>query len=146
MGCLCRGCGAQIESTPILHYKNMPKAAQFFPTKDELKEEKGVELALYQCLKCGLIQILDEPVPYYRDVIRTAGISEELRAYRTKFFSSFVAQYELKRKKVLEIGAGCGEFLEIMNTAGAIGSGLEHRKESVQEYRRKRADCVSGFC
>lgn len=70
----CRCCKAQINSKPILCYENMPKAAQFFPTKEDLNQEKGVKLELYQCLHCGLIQLLDEPVSYYRDVIRAAAI------------------------------------------------------------------------
>ena len=95
----CRCCKAPIMEKPILCYKNMPKAAQFFPTKREVGKEKGVELALYQCMKCGLVQLLDDPVPYYRDVIRTAGISEELREYRKRFFGEFVKKYGLEGKK-----------------------------------------------
>ncbi len=141
----CRCCSGQVTDRPILHYKNMPKAAQFFPTKDELAMEMGVELALYQCPKCGLIQLLDDPVPYYRDVIRTAGISGELREYREEFFRDFVETYGLKGKKVIEIGCGCGEFLSIMNTTGAIGCGLEHREESIAECRKKGLTVYQGF-
>lgn len=142
---LCRCCKSKIEELPILHYKNMPKAAQFFPNEEELEEEKGVEMALYQCLQCGLIQLLDEPVPYYRDVIRTAGLSKELQEYRKQFFGEFVEKYDLRTKKVLEIGAGCGEFLSIMNSTGVFGFGLENRKESVEECLKKGLTVYQGF-
>lgn len=104
----CRCCKAQINSRPILCYENTPKAAQFFPTKEDLNQEKGVKLELYRCLHCGLIQLLDEPVSYYRDVIRTAGIFQELKEYREHFFRKFVVKYHLRDKKIIEIGAGCG--------------------------------------
>ena len=142
---LCRCCKAKIKEAPILYYRNMPGAAQFFPDEDGLEEEKGVDLALYQCMRCGLIQLADDPVPYYRDVIRAAGISEELREYRKEFFGNFVQKYGLKHKKVLEIGSGCGEFLSVMNSVGADGSGLEHRWESVEECQRKGLNVYQGF-
>jgi hypothetical protein len=123
----------------------MPKAAQFFPSKEDLEQEKGVDLALYQCAHCGLIQLTDEPVPYYRDVIRTAGLSDELRIYREKFFGDFVSEYNLKSKKIIEIGAGCGEFLSIMNCTGVDGYGLEHLEASVEECHRKGLKVYQGF-
>ena len=83
---ICRCCKAEINSEPILCYENMPKAAQFFPSKEDIATEKGVILTLFQCSQCGLIQLLDEPVSYYRDVIRTAGLSDELKEYREKFY------------------------------------------------------------
>lgn len=123
----------------------MPKAAQFFPSKEDIATEKGVTLTLFQCSQCGLIQLLDEPVSYYRDVIRTAGLSDELKEYREKFFGNFVEKYELKGKRIIEIGAGCGEFLSIMNTTGAHGYGLEHLQTSVDECHRKGLEVFQGF-
>lgn len=141
----CRCCNAQITGSPILEYHNMPKAAQFFPEKNDLAQEHGVDLILYQCDACGLIQLLDEPVAYYRDVIRTAGISEELQIYRKKFFDEFVNNYQLQGKKVLEIGCGCGEFLSIMNTTGVKAYGLEHLTASVETCKRKNLNVYEGF-
>lgn len=142
---LCRCCRGKIEGKPILHYKNMPKAAQFFPTEEELGDEKGIDLKLYQCSRCGLIQLMDKPVSYYRDVIRTAGISEELQEYRRSFFGKFVETHHLQGKKVIEIGAGCGEFLSIMDTTGAVCYGLEHLQSSVEECRNKGLKVYQGF-
>lgn len=141
----CRCCGAQITGKPILEYDNMPKAAQFFPVKEELEEECGVQLSLYQCEACGLIQLCDEPVSYYRDVIRTAGISEELQTYRKQFFDEFVKKYALYGKKIIEIGCGCGEFLSIMRTTGAECYGLEHLESSVKTCRNKGLHVYKGF-
>lgn len=142
---LCRCCRAEIKGKPILFYKNMPKAAQFFPVKEELEDERGIDLKLYQCVRCGLIQLLDEPVSYYRDVIRTAGLSQELQLYRKDFFGKFVEKYKLEGKKIIEIGAGCGEFLSIMDTTGAVCYGLEHLEGSVEVCRRKGLKVSQGF-
>lgn len=141
----CRCCGNEITGNPILKYSNMPKAAQFFPDKEEVDKEQGTDLSLYQCDTCGLIQLLDDPVPYYRDVIRTAGISEELKVYRKKFFDEFVDAYQLHGKKIIEIGCGCGEFLSIMETTGVQAYGLEHLADSVQKCKKDHLQVYEGF-
>ncbi len=133
----CRCCENKIQSVPILHYVDMPKAAQNFPDESSVKEEKGTDLKLYECSYCGLIQILDEPVDYYKDVIRASAVSDEMREFRLKYFKDFVDKYELKGKKVLEIGAGCGEFLKLMNTTGVEGYGIENLGESVEKCEKQ---------
>jgi len=40
----------------------MPKAAQFFPDEKSLKHEKGINLKIYQCSGCGLVQLDSKPV------------------------------------------------------------------------------------
>lgn len=128
----CRCCENVFESSAVLHFKNMPAGAQGFLEKDEVGSDHGEDLALYQCPYCGLLQIMGEPVPYYRDVIRASAVSEEMRAFRLQYFGDFVRKYKLKGRKVLEIGCGRGEFLELMNMTGAEGFGIEHKPESVQ--------------
>lgn len=129
---LCRCCGGQINGRPILKYSNMPGMAQNFPDAGRLSEDKGMELDLYQCSHCGLMQILGDPVPYYRDVIRAAAVSEEMKAYRLQYFKEFVDRYGLAGKRVLEVGAGKGEYLELMAQAGVQAYGIEHGREAVQ--------------
>lgn len=64
----CRNCGLPLPSTPLLHYRNMPAAAQYLP--HAAAEDAAAELELFQCSGCGLLQLGGAPVPYYREVIR----------------------------------------------------------------------------
>lgn len=141
----CRCCESEIKSLPILHYENMPKAAQNFPTQDELLQETGSSLSIFQCPYCGLIQILDKPVEYYKDVIRASAVSEEMRTFRLDYFRDFVNEYQLSGKKIIEIGAGCGEFLELMNTTGVTAYGLEHLHQSVECCKQKGLAVFEGY-
>ena len=68
----CRVCKSDFFKKPLLRYQNMPKAAQFLPDKEKVLKEKGVNLEVYQCSGCGLIQLNSDPVPYYKEVIRAA--------------------------------------------------------------------------
>jgi len=121
----CRICNNKFSQEALLRYKNMPKAAQFLPDKEGLEKDKGIDLEVYQCSACGLVQLSNDPVPYYKEVIRAVAVSEEMKDFRKKQFSDWVEKFSLKGKKIIEIGSGKGEYLSIMQQSGADAYGLE---------------------
>lgn len=123
---ICRCCQNKIYGKPVLEYHDMPSMAQNFPDQSGLMMDQGMDLELYQCEHCGLLQISGKPVPYYKDVIRAAAVSEEMKAYRLKYFKDFVDKYGLAGKKIVEIGSGKGEYLKLMQAAGVKAYGIEH--------------------
>lgn len=127
----CRICGSSFFSTPLLKYQNMPKAAQNMPSAEELAGDKGIDIEVYQCEGCGLVQLSNDPVPYYREVIRASAFSEEMKAFRIKQFTEFINTYKLKSKKILEVGCGKGEYLALMASSGVDAYGLEYSSDSV---------------
>lgn len=131
----CRICGQEIPGKPLLEYHNMPKSAQFFPTPDAAETECGVDLHLYQCGACGMLQLGGAPVPYYREVIRATRVSPEMRAFRVAQFRDWIARYDLQGKRVVEIGCGGGEFLSMMAEAGADAVGIEYAENLVRQAR-----------
>ncbi|MDP2927680.1 MAG: class I SAM-dependent methyltransferase [Candidatus Omnitrophota bacterium] len=141
----CRVCGNKFFKVPLLRYKNMPKAAQFLPDLKSLGSDKGINLELCQCSGCGLAQLNSEPVPYYRQVIRACGISNEMKSFRQRQFGSFVKDFSLKNKRIIEIGCGRGESLSIMNKFGVDAYGLEYSGESVAECVKSRLKVSKGF-
>lgn len=141
----CRVCGHKFFKEPLLRYENMPKAAQFLPDAESLGSDKGVDLEICQCSGCGLVQLSNDPVPYYKEVIRASAFSEEMKDFRRKQFCSFVEKFSLKGKKVIEIGCGCGEFLSIMQQFGVEAYGLEYSKESVMQCVKNGLKVSKGF-
>lgn len=141
----CRVCGEDLYKLPLLVYKNMPAISQFLPTIEAFSEDKCVDLTICQCSKCGLIQLDNDPVFYFRDVIRSGSVSKEVEKFRTKQFQDFVDKYHLTGKKILEVGCGRGEYLGFMSQTGANAIGLENRTESVAECRSKGLNVVQGF-
>jgi SAM-dependent methyltransferase len=123
----------------------MPKAAQFLPDADSFEDDKGVDLEVYQCSGCGLVQLSSDPVSYYRDVIRAAAFSEEMKSFRRKQFDDFVRSYNLHGKKVLEIGCGRGEYLSILRQSGVDAYGLEHLEDSVEKCLKQDLNVLFGF-
>lgn len=128
----CRVCGGTFHTRPLLHFQNMPCAAQHLPDRSTVAADRGVDLELVQCSACGLVQLSNDPVPYYKEVIRAAAFSPEMRAFRIQQFQSFVRDYKLSGKKIVEIGCGRGEYLSLMQQAGADVYGLEFGEASAR--------------
>jgi len=141
----CRVCGHDLFKEPLLQYANMPKGAQYLPGPEDLKDDKGVNLDIYQCTACGLVQLSNPPVSYHREVIRAAAFSPEMRDFRIKQFSDFIERFSLRGKKVVEIGCGHGEYLNLIRDAGADAHGLEYGEQAVAYCRRSGLNVSRGF-
>ncbi|OBU84947.1 class I SAM-dependent methyltransferase [Chromobacterium subtsugae] len=141
----CRICAQRLFDEPLLVQRDMPAAAQGLPAAERLADDRGVELALRQCGGCGLLQLDAEPVPYWRDVIRAAGISPEMRAFRLAQFGAWLAGHGLAGRKVLEVGCGRGEYLSLLAEAGADAYGVEHLPASVEACGQAGLRVERGF-
>ncbi len=141
----CRVCGAELSKKPLLKYKNMPKVAQKFPDARGLKSDKGVNLEVFQCMGCGLVQLASKPVSYYKEDIRAGAFSPEMKAFRLPQFRKFCSKYGLKGKKTVEIGCGKGEYLSIMKAAGMNAYGTEYSKPAVDNCKANGLKAVRFF-
>ncbi|HSR10915.1 MAG TPA: methyltransferase domain-containing protein, partial [Thermodesulfobacteriota bacterium] len=141
----CRVCAGPFFPEPLLQYRNMPAAAQFLPQAGCLERDRGVDLVLFQCSGCGLVQLGGAPVHYYREVVRAAGISDEMKESRRKQFRGFLEEHGLRGKKVIEIGCGRGEYLAIIKECGTDAYGLEDSEASVAHCVRAGLQASRGF-
>jgi 2-polyprenyl-3-methyl-5-hydroxy-6-metoxy-1,4-benzoquinol methylase len=141
----CRVCGHNFFAETLLRYENMPKSAQYLPDAGSLESDKGIDLEVYQCSGCGLVQLSNAPVPYYKEVIRAAAFSEEMTDFRRKQFGRFIKNYGLKGKKIIEIGCGRGEYLSILQQCGVEAYGLEYSRKSVTQCGRSGLKVSKGF-
>ena len=145
MAARCRICERPLFDRPLARYANMPRVAQFLPDASTLDSDRGLDLVVCQCSGCGLVQLNSEPVHYYRDVIRAAGLSPEMRAFREAQFGRLVSDFQLAGKKAIEIGCGRGEYLSLLNAAGVVGHGLEHAEDSVAACVAQGLRVTRGF-
>lgn len=123
----------------------MPKAAQNFPDAAALTYETGVDLEVCQCAGCGLVQLCNEPVPYYREVIRAAAVSDVVKDFKTRQFADFLRKYSLYGRKVLEVGCGRGEFLSLLSQLDVNTFGLEYSESAVAECVKNGLDVSCGY-
>ena len=142
----CRVCKSNCFDSPLLRYTNMPSSAQKFPDLKSLKNDNGSDLNLFQCSSCGLVQLSEKPVSYYKEVIRASSFSDEMKKFRGEQFVSWVDKYNLKGKSILEVGCGRGEYLSIFKqTEVSLAHGIEYSKESVSSCINSEISVTKGF-
>ena len=129
----CRSCGKKLPAVSLLDFEKMPAVAQHLP--ETPSESSAADFSVFQCGQCGLVQLDSAPVPYYREVIRSAAVSPEMRDFRLKQFRDWLERSGLQGKKVLECGCGKGEFLELMQLAGADAYGMEFGADNLEACR-----------
>lgn len=139
----CRICGNEL--VPLLACANMPRGAQRLPTREEVARDVGVQLEVCQCTACGVVQLQNEPVPYWKDVIRAVGISGAMRAFRKGFFADFVNRHDLVGKKGLELGCGDGAYLGLLAETGMRAYGLEHDPGNVERCKKIGLEARQGY-
>lgn len=141
----CIVCGRRLGNEPLISFDKMPASAQNIPTKEELESEKAIELNLYQCDGCGLVQFDCEPVDYYKDVIRSGGYSTTMVELRRSQYKHLIETYDLQGKDFLEVGCGQGEFLSVLTEFPVNAYGIENRKELVDIAKSKGLNVEAGF-
>jgi 2-polyprenyl-3-methyl-5-hydroxy-6-metoxy-1,4-benzoquinol methylase len=141
----CRLCNCELFPESVLQLKGMPKAAQYYPRKDEFVEDKGITLNVCQCSGCGLVQLNAKPVDYYKEVITVATLSEKARLSRLNQMRELVRKFSLQGKTVLEVGSGKGEMLDVLEEAGLKATGIEASLESVKIGQSAGRRMVNGY-
>lgn len=141
----CRLCGRDLFRDPLLRYPNMPGVAQHLPDAQTVSQDRGVDLDVYMCAACGLVQLATAPVPYFRDVIRAVGVSREMTEFRERQFGEFVKRHGLEGRRVIEIGSGRGEYLGILARQPVEAYGLEHDDAAVRHAVESGLRASRGF-
>lgn len=141
----CRFCGGAFFQPALLQYHASPPCAQgFLDTLDQ--KDEVVDLEIYQCEKCGLVQHTLQAVEYHRNVIRAIAFSNEMGLFRIDQLSKWIHRFDLADKNILEIGCGRGEYLDLLVQSGARSVyGLENSDESVLHATRRGLKVQQGY-
>ncbi len=141
----CHLCNNKLFPDPVLQLKGMPKAAQYYPEKNEFAEDIGILLTIWQCSSCGLVQHTMRPVEYFKEVITAASLSEKSRLSRLNQIKEFVNRFGLHGKKVLDIGSNKGDMIDVLEEAGLIATGIEASQKSVEIGKSLGRKMIKGY-
>ena len=142
---ICIVCGQELDGQPLMTLDHMPASAQDIPGMEDLAEDRGISLNLHQCSCCGLVQFDCEPVPYYKDVIRSGGFSTTMVELRKRQYRHFIDFCHLEGKKLIEAGCGQGEFLSVLSHFPVTACGIEHRESLVSLGKEKGLNVWKQF-
>jgi SAM-dependent methyltransferase len=139
----CKFCNNFLFNKSLIEFKDAPNSAQNFSFKKKFKS--SIRLQLYQCSGCGLVQVTNKPVAYYKSVIRAVGISKSMMKFRKKQFSKFLNKYKLKNKNLIEIGCGTGDYLNIFSKMNKNSFGIEGSNKNYKICKNKKLKVFKGF-
>lgn len=144
----CIVCGTKLLGDGVV-FRNMPSGAQVMPIKENLSSDKGIDLKLVICDKCGLTQFDTTPVDYYKKAIRVVGLSDYMKDLRYRDYKLLDEKFGLKDKKVVEVGCGNGDFLyELKKYDSTIKIfGTCEDDDNIEKAKRKleRVDVIKFF-
>lgn len=121
----CRLCHQPLAIIDAIPIGPFPKAAQYYPEPVEFGDDRGIVLQIAECPGCGLTQLLNEPVDYYKQVITAASLSPAVREQRLALFRQ-LHEGLAGQPDALEIGCASGENLPLLREAGFVASGIEY--------------------
>lgn len=143
----CRICQSLVTlADQIFAIQGAPLSAQYLPSASQFVEGATAKpLCLYSCRGCGHYQLSSEPVHYWREVITAAGLSPEMRAFRTSQFREWVVEHSLQRQLVIEVGCGAGHLLDILSSLGVEAEGIEFNDDCVKRGRESGRRIRQGY-
>jgi len=134
-----------LPSVPVLHLKNVPRGVQFFPMPEQFSTDAGIDITVWQCDGCGLVQLRGDSVVYSQHVTAASSYSPAMIAHRHEQAGAFVIRFELEGKTVLDVGCGDGHFLSLLSECGAVGFGIDPSRSSVELGQYKGLSIQQGF-
>ena len=140
----CKLCGTQLDK-PSWILREMPASAQKFVEVSPNDDSEKTDLFIHQCDNCGLVQLANDPVTYFKEVIRATAFSKEMGIFRRDQFANFVERFSLNGESGIEIGCGRGEYLKLLSERGLKMTGLEYSDRSVAQCNAEGLRVYKGF-
>lgn len=141
----CIFCGEELCGHPMTKLVKMPEGAQIMPLEEELEKDGSVDLVIYQCKYCGLVQLDIDPIFYYKDAIRVGNTTSTMKQLRKEENERLINQYNMKDKKVIEIGCSTGEYVDMLKEYGMEAYGLEHSMRTCESAHKRGTQVINGY-
>ncbi len=139
----CASCGGHSFET-ILNLGDVPLAG-YFPNKDELKIQSKYPLSLLVCNDCKLVQTdsVINPKLLFEDYryLSSVGLSNHFEGVADLLNE----RYNVRDKKILEIGCNDGVLLEPLKKLGALVEGVDPATNVVELAKNKGLQVYNDF-
>lgn len=128
----------------VLNLNEVPLAG-YFPTKNQLKKKSTYPLRLLFCNNCKLVQTdsVINPDVLFKDYryLSSIGLSNHFKELATILNNKF----QIKNKKILEIGCNDGVLLEPLSKLGADVVGVDPASNVVKLAREKGLNVIDDY-
>lgn len=114
--------------------------------EEDLASDKSIELTVYQCSGCGMVQLADIlESDFYDDYVMTVSHSPQMATYQRQQAADFVQKFDLTGKSVLEVGCGDGFYLTHLAQLEMNVSGIEPSHSFRKLATDRGIRCFEGY-
>jgi SAM-dependent methyltransferase len=148
---LCRACGGNHVHVFYQTLQIPVQSVLLFPTRDEAIDMPRGDLVLGVCPACGFVgnQAFDSALLEYSSRYEeTQGYSATFVKFHTDLAQRLIDRFDLRDKKILEIGSGKGEFLTLLCELGnnrGIGFDPVYDETRTVSQAKERMEFVKQF-
>ena len=109
----------------------VPPNVQALLTEDQLGTISPIQMRVYQCVGCGLVQAPQQLSDnYYDDYLMSTTFSGQLTEYLDSLVEEFVQKFQLGAARVLDVGCGDGAFMYPFRKRSISVEGIEPSDKS----------------
>ncbi len=130
------------------HLENGPRYAQKLLDHPDDKGGDRIDVKLYQCTDCGMVQIDPDTLEhdeYFEDYLMSRSCTELYVQYDNELTDKLVEKYGLKGQSVVEVGCGDGFFGELLIQRGAKVAAIEPSATACKLAEEKGVTCYNTF-
>lgn len=141
----CRNCGGELSK--VLSLGKMP-IVNYFPSQDELEDEKKYPLELRACRICGLCQLgfIVPPEKIFSNYHFVTSASEPLVSHLEQLSKICIKEFKLNsRSKILDLGCNDGSFLLNFKKKQMRVVGIEPAPVIAQFAKNRGVEVLSEF-
>ena len=114
-GVNCRICDHE-ELEAFLHLERAPVNVSRLLQAGELAGDAPIEIEVWRCPACATVQLGTQLVEtFYEDYVMTVSHSPTMQRYQGRQAADFVDRFELRGRRVLEVGCGDGHYLSLLH-------------------------------
>jgi len=143
----CRVCGNK-DIIKILNLGNMPLAGNFIKKKDLNKKEIKVNLSLYFCNKCKIVQVKDSinPEILFSAYNYSSSTIPSLNNHFIEYSKKIKRYYQNKQTKILEFGCNDGVLLkEFKNKKNFFCLGVDPSNNISNLAKQKGLNIINDY-
>jgi 2-polyprenyl-3-methyl-5-hydroxy-6-metoxy-1,4-benzoquinol methylase len=110
----------------FIEFPKYPKTISNLFNDPQSAKKSFISISFLKCCFCNHVQIAEDmPQEFYEDYVMTVSHSKKMNDFQYEQAKYFIEKYNLRDKKVLEVGCGDGNFLNILRASGVKAYGNE---------------------
>ena len=127
----------------VIELEKSPRCISQLLTQEMVRDDRAITLQVLKCESCGFVQAIPGiGESDYDQYVMSWMHLKTMADYRRGLCTELVGRYSLHGRKILDVGCGSGEFLELLLSCGAVACGVEPSGVLADKAREKKFQVI----